>query len=435
MPAAATTPRAADAAEPSAAAHRRRVELDELTEARGSGLLHELRERFATAIATIRSDAVADDRDGRLQNEGMRALVDSGFTRLRVPAADGGIDVPLVELFALLSDLGAADPGVANALRGHFSFIEILRQQSGIPPEVRDHWIGEIATGRIIGNAQTPAPNAPATRVHRAADGGWRLSGHKYYSSGSLYADYIRASAEDESGRAMWAIVATDQAAVRRDPDWTGFGQRTSASGSTAFDDAVVHPLGVLAIDPEVTQHQSYVQLYHLATLTGIVREVVDDAITVNVVRPPRKQAFGDHALDVVGSLYISHATAQALLHASADTLDAANARAHADPEGSRVPYELLSVHTLASQVAVIETALQATTRLFDAAGASLASTERALDRHWRNARTIASHNPVAVKPRLLGDYLVNGRFYASPFAPFDEDGRPSADRAFRPGE
>ena len=30
------------------------------------------------------------------------------------------------------------------------------------------------------------------------------------------------------------------------------------------------------------------------------------------------------------------------------------------------------------------------------------------LDRHWRNARTVASHNPVAFKARIVGDAVVN---------------------------
>jgi hypothetical protein len=31
------------------------------------------------------------------------------------------------------------------------------------------------------------------------------------------------------------------------------------------------------------------------------------------------------------------------------------------------------------------------------------------LDRYWRNARTIASHNPLIYKARIVGDYAVNG--------------------------
>ena len=29
-------------------------------------------------------------------------------------------------------------------------------------------------------------------------------------------------------------------------------------------------------------------------------------------------------------------------------------------------------------------------------------------DRHWRNARTLVSHNPIAHKARVVGDYLLN---------------------------
>ena len=33
----------------------------------------------------------------------------------------------------------------------------------------------------------------------------------------------------------------------------------------------------------------------------------------------------------------------------------------------------------------------------------------RGLDRFWRNARTIASHNPLIYKEWIVGDYVVNG--------------------------
>ena len=31
------------------------------------------------------------------------------------------------------------------------------------------------------------------------------------------------------------------------------------------------------------------------------------------------------------------------------------------------------------------------------------------LDRHWRNARTLASHNPTAYKARSIGQLEING--------------------------
>jgi len=43
------------------------------------------------------------------------------------------------------------------------------------------------------------------------------------------------------------------------------------------------------------------------------------------------------------------------------------------------------------------------------ALGASGVSEDLLLDRHWRNARTLASHNPRVYKARILGDWLING--------------------------
>ncbi|MGW9763159.1 alkylation response protein AidB-like acyl-CoA dehydrogenase [Micrococcus aloeverae] len=41
--------------------------------------------------------------------------------------------------------------------------------------------------------------------------------------------------------------------------------------------------------------------------------------------------------------------------------------------------------------------------------GASATLRTRGLDRHWRNARVLASHNPLIYRARLLGDRAVNG--------------------------
>ncbi len=427
-----TSPPAPPASELATPLDRRR-QVDRIVEEEENSRLAELRPRFAASLDIIRRNSTTADQQGALQQEGAQALVDTGFTRLRVPEPAGGTEISLSDLFALLTDLGAADPGVANAVRGHFTFIEILRHHRDIPEDARAHWLAEIAAGRLFGNAQTGAPDSPATTARKRPDGTWIVNGHKYYSSGSLYSDYIRVSAEDEEGRPVWAIVPTAQEGVTRRSDWAGFGQRTSASGSTLFEDAVVAPLGLLPLDTGVTHQSSFVQIYHLATLTGIVREVLDEAASITARKPPRKESFSDYALDVVGDLFVSFIASQSLVRTAADALENANRLFLTNDD--RIPYELLSVYTLANQVAVIAQALEATTHFFDAAGASLTATARGLDRHWRNARTIASHNPIAVKPRLLGDYLVTGRFYGSPFRPFEADGGPKKESTPHLGE
>ena len=51
---------------------------------------------------------------------------------------------------------------------------------------------------------------------------------------------------------------------------------------------------------------------------------------------------------------------------------------------------------------------LAAAERLFDTGGASATARTLNLDRHWRNARTIASHSPLSYKAYVAGDHHLN---------------------------
>ena len=51
----------------------------------------------------------------------------------------------------------------------------------------------------------------------------------------------------------------------------------------------------------------------------------------------------------------------------------------------------------------------RAATKLLELGGASAASRQRNLDRHWRNIRTITLHNPVGYKARVVGQNLLHG--------------------------
>ena len=61
------------------------------------------------------------------------------------------------------------------------------------------------------------------------------------------------------------------------------------------------------------------------------------------------------------------------------------------------------------AQTTISSLVLEATASLFDALGASATSVSKSLDRYWRNARTITSHNPRIYKDRIVGDFVVNG--------------------------
>jgi alkylation response protein AidB-like acyl-CoA dehydrogenase len=109
---------------------------------------------------------------------------------------------------------------------------------------------------------------------------------------------------------------------------------------------------------------------------------------------------------------------ADAAFTASLGPVDAAVDRhtglraAGADPSTDpvlRAALERSWIAVAQAQTVVTDAVLDATTLVFDALGSSGTFRSLGLDRHWRNARTLASHNPRVHKRRIVGDLLVNG--------------------------
>ena len=89
--------------------------------------------------------------------------------------------------------------------------------------------------------------------------------------------------------------------------------------------------------------------------------------------------------------------------------LDAAHARRRAGTPGGDDPaFVAADLAAFEAQQVAIDLALQATGLLFEVGGASALDGDRQLDRHWRNARTLASHNPAILRERSIGDYRLN---------------------------
>ncbi|ABK74734.1 MULTISPECIES: acyl-CoA dehydrogenase family protein [Mycolicibacterium] len=380
------------------------------------------------ALVRIRAvfDALAEGAAERDQaNEHPYALVSdlagAGFGRLRLPREFGGFGVDLPTLFALLAEAGQADSNLPQIWRGHFTTTEILLRECD--QDARRHWSEKIAAGAVFGNAQsepssvvagidpTDGCGAITTRV-RINDRGRRVvSGTKFYSTGSRFADYIRAAVLDEQGRRRFVVIPARHPGVDHVDDWDGIGQRQTGSGTTILTDVPVEPHGCIGHHLHSVQGlDSFVQIVHLANLTGIARSIV--AETVDIVRTrtrtsrhalTQSAANDPDVLAVIGKLQARRLTAEVLLDRAARRLEAAHAA------GDEDSYAEAYTETSTAQVAVIEAVLDAATTAFDAGGSSAVRTRVHLDRHWRNARTLASHNPVIYKPRVIGDFLVNG--------------------------
>jgi alkylation response protein AidB-like acyl-CoA dehydrogenase len=185
-----------------------------------------------------------------------------------------------------------------------------------------------------------------------------------------------------------------------------------------------VLPWGEHAERRPLAHAQSLYQLVLLAALSGTARAVVRDAVAF--VRP-RTRTFGVGGTSspredplvqrVVGRLSSIASSVEAITLAAVRHVDAAD-RAGAADDGHGARWEEALVRVFEAQQVVLPLVLEAATSLFEVGGASAVDTELALDRHWRNARTIASHNPAILRERAVGDYRLNGVLPAAPGAP-----------------
>ena len=109
------------------------------------------------------------------------------------------------------------------------------------------------------------------------------------------------------------------------------------------------------------------------------------------------------HTIYRYGQLATKVRAAEALLASAAATLDEIG-RVPADAAAAaRGSLAVAQAKAFASDVAA-----EVTTDLFALSGASATDEKYDLSRHWRNARTHASHDPVAWKYHHVGNFMLN---------------------------
>lgn len=374
---------------------------------------------FRPIFAEIATGAIKRDLERDLPHDAIRRLKEAGFGAVRLPVEQGGKGASLPQLFNLLIELSEADSNITQALRAHFGFTEDILNAKD--QERQGLWFGRIARGEIAGSAWSEIGGGAGLdrfSTHVAEkDGRLVLNGAKYYTTGSLFADWIDVGATDAAGEGIAVAVRRGAEGVEVIDDWDGFGQTLTASGTTTFRDVAVESEDILVDDDRFKYSAAFYQLVHLATLAGIGR-----AITADVARAvaERRRTYTHAAaarssedpqvLQVVGRIRAAAYAAGAITLQAANSLERAyEAHFADDPEAEEKANAIAELEAAQAQTVVSDLILDASTLLFDALGASATKKPAGLDRHWRNARTLASHNPRIYKHRIIGDFAVNG--------------------------
>jgi alkylation response protein AidB-like acyl-CoA dehydrogenase len=375
--------------------------------------------RFRPIFQRIAAGAVEREQSRSLPYEPIQWLKEAGFGAVRVPVEYGGGGASLPQLFELLIELAEADSNVPQALRGHFAFAE--DRLNATPGPARDLWFKRFVDGDIVGCAWTEIGNVAIgdviTKVSPNGDG-WRLNGEKFYSTGSLFSDWIDVYAQrSDTGGDVIAAVRTRQPGIVQSDDWDGFGQRTTGSGTSRFIDAEVDAENIIDFATRFKYQTAFYQLMLLATLAGIGRAALRD-VAHQVRERKRIYSHGNaqrvsedsQVQQVVGEVAaLVYAAEASALKAAQPAQRAYLARFSGDDVLERAANVAAELESAKAQVVVSELIQRATTELFNALGASDVRQGKSLDRHWRNARTVSSHNPVIYKARIVGDWEING--------------------------
>jgi alkylation response protein AidB-like acyl-CoA dehydrogenase len=156
----------------------------------------------------------------------------------------------------------------------------------------------------------------------------------------------------------------------------------------------------------------AFFQLYVTALEVGVMHALRDDAVAHVHQRvrsfawAPTPTAADDPLLQrEIGEIAAAAFVAESSVLAAAETLALAYdaATKGADPHLD-LAHEA-SLQAAAAKVVVDGLAQKAASQIFDVGGASVVRQTYLLDRHWRNIRTLASHNPTTYKAQAIGAY------------------------------
>ena len=363
--------------------------------------------------AVLKRDSALRDRERRLPHDELELFSHTGLWAISVPKAYGGAGVSNTTLAQVIALISAADSSLGQIPQNHFYALEVLRVNGR--PQQKQRLYAQVLAGERFGNAlaELGTKNAHERTTHLAkAEHGFRITGRKFYATGALYAQRIPTLVVDDDGVQHLAFVPRDSEGLSIIDDWSGFGQRTTGSGSVVLDNVFVAAEDVVPFQSAFERPTTVgplAQILHAAIDTGIARAAFEDALHfVRTKTRPWIDATTDIAsedpltLKSFGHLSVRLSAAEALLERAGEFLDIAQG----DPNASTVA--AASIAVAEARAISTEISLAAGSTLFELAGSQATLAEHGLDRHWRNARVHTLHDPVRWKYHAIGNYYLN---------------------------
>lgn len=350
--------------------------------------MHDLQDRLATALPTVRAGADAADADAKFPAESVRALADAGLMGLTLPTEVGGLGAGPVELVAAVSAVAAECGSTAMV---HLMHLASAMVTAAAPPTAGGaELLADMAAGTALG---TLAFSEKGSRSHFwapvskavAADGAVRIRADKSWVTSASNADvYIT------STLAPGATAATesDLYVVPRISDGVSIAGRFDGLGLRGNDSAPVR------LDVEVP---TGARLGAHGTGFALMMEVVlpwfslgNSAVSLGLARAALERAIG-HAsaarFDHLDSALSDLPTIRAYLAKAWTDLSAHEALLRETAARVAEPDDTTVLAVLATKAGCNEAALRVTETALRVTGGAGFSRQVGVDRPYRDAR------------------------------------------------
>jgi alkylation response protein AidB-like acyl-CoA dehydrogenase len=370
----------------------------------------------------VAPQAAEHDATGRYPTASIAALKRSGILRTMVPAQYGGEAVPHRVSLETQVRIAAADSAVAQIYKIHD---ELVREIFVYSPETFRPRLARLVLEEeaIIGLAVAEAGKTvlePMTTIATPQPGGgFVVNGRKIYTTGAAEADYIAVWAFNPEAPGVadnmlhgmqLNLVPRGTKGVTIHRDWDALGQRATDSGTISFENVKTDPTLKASVPgkaPLIHASLRY-QAGFAADLVGLGVAALSAAVPfVNQQSRPWPSAAVENAADdpnvrrLAGELTADLAAAYVMTLITGDLLDAFE-RGDIDRTALAVPiYAAKSVATRAG--------MRATSEIFTLMGTRSVARKLGFDRFWRNARTLALHDPVEWKHTEIGRHVLSG--------------------------
>lgn len=365
----------------------------------GSG---ELAERATALTGLLRENAVRADRERRLPDETVQALMDAGIFRVWTPRRYGGYEADLVihqDVIEALSR-GCPSTGWTTAMMTTVTWITCL-----LGEDAQDEIFGADPDARFVG-LFNPSP-MPAERV----EGGYRVSGAWRFGTGCLLSTWAMLCVPlvDEQGNpvnALLAWVPIEELQIK--DDWYVLGMRGTASNTLVGSELFVpehRTLPMLGPDGAVggysrNAHQE-AMLYRVPA--GMLSSTVFMACCLGIVRtafdlvleslPRRGLSYGGYPQQIaVASTQMQMAEAATLMDTAQLHMRRAAADCWAAAEARALPGEVARTRVRQDSSYAVRTCKQALDVLMYVAGASAVADGNYLSQLYRDMSTAALH-------------------------------------------